>query len=72
MNALMRPYGVAAAASALLAVMRVWSVGLSTVRRRWLDPDKSRRALAAVDDNQISDLSEIGRRIRREERRTRH
>jgi uncharacterized protein YjiS (DUF1127 family) len=37
--------------------------------RRWMRRDQGLRALAEVDDDHVSDLSEIGRRVRREERR---
>lgn len=49
---------IAASASRAAALMR-W-------RRR---PDQSRRALAALEDDQLHNLSERGRQIRREERR---
>ena len=38
----------------------------SRLRRWWLDRDKNRNALAALDDDQLCDLSEIGRQIRRD------
>ena len=44
----------------------------SKLRRWWLDRDKSRRALAALNDDQLSNLSDIGRQIRREARRARN
>src|ERR1051326_5596868 len=44
---------------------------LAKLRRWWLDRDKSRRALAALDDEEVGNLSEIGRQIRREARRAR-
>ena len=37
--------------------------------RRWIARDEGRRALARVDDDHLGDLSEIGRQVRREERR---
>jgi hypothetical protein len=38
-------------------------------RARWrMARDEGRQALAQVDDDHLSDLSEIGRRVRREER----
>jgi uncharacterized protein YjiS (DUF1127 family) len=37
--------------------------------RWWMARDESRQALAQVDDDHLSDLSEIGRQVRREERR---
>jgi uncharacterized protein YjiS (DUF1127 family) len=37
--------------------------------RRWMRRDESRRALAEVEDDHLNDLSEIGRQVRREERR---
>lgn len=51
------------------------SIGAATVTllvklKRWRKgADRSRRALAALDDDQLSNLSEIGREIRREEQR---
>lgn len=36
--------------------------------RWWPGRDKSRRALAELDDSQLSNLSEIGRQVRREVR----
>jgi hypothetical protein len=36
---------------------------------RWLATDRTRRALAEIDDEHVSELSEIGRRLRREARR---
>jgi uncharacterized protein YjiS (DUF1127 family) len=41
----------------------------SKLRRWWLDRDKSRHALATLDEHQLCDLSEIGRQIRREAQR---
>jgi uncharacterized protein YjiS (DUF1127 family) len=35
---------------------------------RWTRAEDGRRALAEVDDDHLSDLSEIGRQVRREER----
>jgi hypothetical protein len=46
--------------------------GVSKLRHRWRGRDKNRHALAAVGDDQLSDLSDIGRQIRREERRARN
>jgi hypothetical protein len=40
-----------------------------TVPRRWMARDQGRRALAEVADDHVSELSEIGRQVRREERR---
>jgi uncharacterized protein YjiS (DUF1127 family) len=42
------------------------SATISTVRRWWTNRDASRRALAELDDDQLSNLSDIGRRIRRQ------
>jgi hypothetical protein len=36
--------------------------------RWWMGRDEGRQALAQVDDDHLSDLSEIGRQVRREER----
>jgi hypothetical protein len=37
---------------------------------RWRSqPDPNRRALAALDDGQLHNLSELGQQVRREERR---
>ncbi len=46
--------------------------GVSTFKRCWLGRDKSRRALAALGDDNLSNLSEIGRRIRREGQQAEH
>jgi uncharacterized protein YjiS (DUF1127 family) len=46
--------------------------GRSKLRRWWMDRDKSRRALAALYDDQLGNLSDIGRQIRREARRARN
>ena len=35
----------------------------------WTDLDQSRRAIAQLDDDRVSDLSELGRKIRRDIRR---
>jgi uncharacterized protein YjiS (DUF1127 family) len=43
----------------------------SEVRRWWPGADKNRRALAELNDDQLSNLSDIGRQIRREARRAR-
>lgn len=40
---------------------------VSRLRRWWLNRDGNRRALAALGDDNLSNLSEIGQRIRREE-----
>lgn len=40
--------------------------------RWWPGRDKSRRALAELDDSQLSNLSELGRHVRREVRRARN
>jgi len=37
--------------------------------KRWRPVDRNRRALAALDDEELSHLSDIGRRVRREARR---
>jgi hypothetical protein len=37
--------------------------------RRWMRRDEGRRVLAEVEDDHLNDLSEIGRQVRREERR---
>src|SRR5437867_2372923 len=42
-----------------------WAAG----RHRWTDRDRSRRAIVQLDDDRLSDLSEVGRQIRREIRR---
>ena len=41
-----------------------WRSGL----RWWRERNRGRRAVAQVDDDQLSDLSELGRQVRREER----
>jgi uncharacterized protein YjiS (DUF1127 family) len=41
----------------------------ANLRRWWSERDKSRRALASLDDDEISNLSDIGRQVRREARR---
>jgi uncharacterized protein YjiS (DUF1127 family) len=43
----------------------------SKIKRWWLGGDKNRRALAALDDDQLCNLSEIGLQVRREARRER-
>jgi uncharacterized protein YjiS (DUF1127 family) len=43
----------------------------SEVKRRWPGTDNNRRALAELDDDQLSNLSDIGRSVRREARRER-
>jgi uncharacterized protein YjiS (DUF1127 family) len=43
----------------------------SDIKRWWRGDDKNRRALAELDDDQLSNLSDIGRQIRREARRAR-
>ena len=63
----------------LLAFTRSFGAVLTTLigsgtmafKRWWSGSDNSRRSLAALDDDQLSNLSEIGRQIRREERRAR-
>jgi uncharacterized protein YjiS (DUF1127 family) len=46
------------------------SKGLTSRIRRWrLGEDKNRRALAELDDGELSNLSELGLQIRREARR---
>ena len=47
-------------------------VAVSELRRWWLHRDKSRRALAALDDGQLCNLSDIGRQLRREARRAKN
>ena len=42
-----------------------WAAG----RLWWTDRDRSRWAIAQLDDDRVSDLSEVGRRIRRDIRR---
>jgi hypothetical protein len=37
----------------------------------WRSHNESRRALAELDDSEIGNLSELGRKLRREERRAR-
>ena len=41
-----------------------WRSGL----RWWRERNTGRRALAQVDDDHLSELSELGRQVRREER----
>ena len=46
------------------------SNGLASRIRRWrLGEDKNRRALSELDDEELSNLSELGLQIRREARR---
>jgi uncharacterized protein YjiS (DUF1127 family) len=69
----MRSISAFVAASATNAVKYIGGGGrTSKLRRWWLDRDKSRRALAALDDDQLSNLSDIGRQIRREARQARN
>jgi uncharacterized protein YjiS (DUF1127 family) len=48
------------------------SATILTVRRWWKNRDASRRALAEIEDNQLPNLSDIGRQLRREARRCAH
>ena len=53
-------------------VRRVHMRAISTAyagRLRWTDADRSRRAIARVSNDRLSELSEVGRRIRLEIRR---
>ena len=49
---------------------RVACVGstISDIRRWWPGRDLNRQALAALDDDRLSDLSDLGRQVRREAR----
>jgi hypothetical protein len=68
----MRSVGAIVAASATNAVGCIGgSSRASKLGRWWLDRDKSRRALAALDDDKLSNLSDLGRQIRREARQAR-
>ena len=49
----------------LLARARDWL----TRFQRWRCTEETRRALAAIDDDQLDQLSETGRQVRREARR---
>jgi uncharacterized protein YjiS (DUF1127 family) len=42
---------------------------ISNIRRWWAGRDLNRQALAELDDDQLSDLSDLGRQVRREARR---
>jgi hypothetical protein len=42
--------------------------GASWLARWWNDRNQCRQALAAVDDDELSELSELGRQLRREQR----
>jgi uncharacterized protein YjiS (DUF1127 family) len=67
MKMFMRSIGTFVAVSATHAATNVGGGGrTSKLRRWWLHRDKSRRALAALDDGQLCNLSDIGRQIRRE------
>jgi hypothetical protein len=71
-KAVLRAIGLLLAASARFARRHCGRDGGMSALRRWpYHREKSRRALAALGDDQISNLSEIGRRIRTEERRAR-
>jgi hypothetical protein len=68
----MRSIGAIVAASATNVVGCIGGgSGASKLGRRRLDRDKSRRALAALDDDELSNLSDLGRQIRREARQAR-
>jgi hypothetical protein len=68
----MRSVGAIVAASATKAANYIGAgSGASKLRRWWLDRDKSRRALAALDDDELGNLSDLGRQIRREARQAR-
>ena len=43
----------------------------SRILHWWRNRDKSRRALAKLEDSEIGNLSELGRKLRLEERRAR-
>jgi len=71
-TAFMRSLGAVVAASAAFVATSIGGGGgLSKLGRRRPGRDKSRRALAALDDDQLGNLRDIGRRIRREERQAR-
>ena len=73
MKMLMRSIGTFVAAAAINAVTYIGGGNTAQQRKRWwLDCDKSRRALAALDDDQLSNLSIIGRQLRREARQARN
>jgi hypothetical protein len=67
LRVLLSPGRVAGGRPAWLTRLLDWLAGA----RRWMDRDESRRALARVDHDHLSELSEIGRQVRREERRRR-
>jgi hypothetical protein len=52
-------------------VPKAVGVGRLRFKRWWTDRDKARRTLAALDDEELSNLSEVGLRIRREARQKR-
>jgi putative MATE family efflux protein len=57
------------AALTTAAMLKVAEPTAEKLTRWWGDRDKSRRALAALDDDQLCELSDIGRAIRREAQR---
>jgi putative MATE family efflux protein len=57
------------AALTAAAILRMEEPSAPKLRRWWLDRDKSRRALAALDNDQLCELSDVGREIRREAQR---
>jgi uncharacterized protein YjiS (DUF1127 family) len=66
----LRSCGALVTASVRIAATFVGG-GSRELARWWLGGDKSRHALAELDDDELSNLSDIGRQIRREERRAR-
>jgi uncharacterized protein YjiS (DUF1127 family) len=72
-RSVVKPIGAFVAVSAILAQIYTGACSVvSTLRRWWLNRDESRRALAALDDDQLCNLSDLGRQIRREERQAEH
>jgi uncharacterized protein YjiS (DUF1127 family) len=69
MKTFIRSIGAFVTASAAFATIYIGKgSGSSKLARWWRNRDKSRHALAALDDDQLSHLSDIGRQIRRDER----
>jgi uncharacterized protein YjiS (DUF1127 family) len=66
----MRSITTAVTALAAFVGSLIWRGVVPTLKNWWRDRDKSRRALAALDHDQLADLSEIGRRMWSEGRRT--
>jgi uncharacterized protein YjiS (DUF1127 family) len=73
MKMFMRSIGAFVAVLAAHAATNIGGGSRTSRLGRWRpDRDKSRRALAALDDGQLCNLSDIGRQIRREARRAKY